>query len=251
MTRKPKTQQLLNLPITDVNKMTAAELRAAVQILASAANKRLARLGSSDIGQLSPAYLSAMKRSYTSVSGGKFGTQGKNRNQLLNEFKAVKTFMQLKTSSVTSWRNVRKRSYERAGIPIMDDATKEREFWKTYRKLTELSPNLSNTAYGSDQAQTDLRRVMYGKKYDNVLSDVNAWNTKNRPYVETENGDTISINDFKKFAQNNDVIVDDNGVMFKVDTSNPEDVLKIMELKVNVEYEREQYYGGDEEFFEL
>lgn len=251
MSKIPKTKQLLNLPITDVNKMTAAELRAAVQVLSSAANKRLARLGSTEIGQLSPAYTSAMKRSYTGVKGGKFGTSSKNRNQLLNEFKAVKGFLELKTSTVTSWQNVRKRSYERAGIPLVNDAQKEREFWSIYRKLTDLSSNLSSMAYGSEQAQTDLRRIMYGEKYKNILTDINTYNTKNLSYVQDENGNTIPINDFQKIAQNNDVIVTENGILHHINTSDPDDILKIMELKVDVEYEREQYSMGEDEFFEL
>lgn len=246
--RTPRVQQILNLPIVDVNKMTAAELRANVQILASAANKRLARLGATRIGQISPAYISAMKRSYTGAEGGKFGTAGKSRNQLLNEYKAIKSFMGMKTSSVTAWRSFRKKSYERAGVKISDDPEKEKLFWSTYRKIENLYPNVKSMAYGSTGIQTDLRKVINGQGYKDIINKVNSENLKNRDFVMDEDGYAMQTDDLPK---DRDFIVDDAGNMYDVNINNPEDVLKIMELKVGMEYEKQQYAESDDDFFEL
>lgn len=246
--KTPRVQQILNLPIVDVNRMTAAELRANVQILASAANKRLARLGATGIGQLSPAYISAMKRSYTGSAGGKFGTAGKSRNQLVNEYKAIKSFMEMKTSSVSAWRSFRKKSYERAGVKVSDDPAKEKLFWQTYRKIESLYPNSSSMMYGSSGIQSDLRKVIHGQNYKSILNDINTENLKNRDFVMDEDGFALQTVDL---ASDGDFIVDANGNIYDVDINDPEDVLKIMEEKVGMEYERQQYTESDAEFFEL
>lgn len=248
MAKIPRTQQILNLPIADINKMSAAELRANVQILASAANKRLARLASTEIGKISPAYISAMKRSYTGESGGKFGTAGKSRNQLLNEFKAIRSFMGMKTSSVTSWRKFREASYKRAGVKPTDDAEKEKAFWSTYRKIESLYPNSRSMAYGSTAIQTDLRKVMNGESAKSIINDVNRYNLANRDFVIDEDGNAIQTDEL---PDDGSYIVDNAGRIFDVNVNDPEDVLKIMELKVGKEYDEQQYDESDDEFFEL
>lgn len=250
MAKIPRVQQILDLSIETVNKMTAAELKQNVQILASAANKRLARLGSTEIGRIAPAYLSAAKRSYTGAAGGKFGTAGKSRNQLLNEFKAVKSFMQMKTSSVSAWKDVRKKSYERAGVPLMNDAGKEKEFWSTYRKIQELYPNLKNIYNGSPEAQRDLRQIMFGsEERQRIIDEINAHNARNFKHVFDENDNMISVEKLGDVAY--DYLIDDKGNLFEIDFNEPEDILKIMQMKVGMEYERNEYSAQDDEFFEL
>ena len=237
MAKIPRVQQILDLSIETVNKMTAGELKKNVQILASAANKRLARLGSTEIGRIAPAYLSAAKRSYTGAAGGKFGTAGKSRNQLLNEFKAAKSFLQMKTSSVSAWKNVRKKSYARAGLPLMDDAEKEIEFWRLYRKIEELFPEMkASKKYGSDETQTDLRRVMFGDAKAEIIADINERNLRDRETVSFD-GDDVNLKTLDKFK--GDYVVDDQGVLWKLDLNDPEDILRLMELKVRAEYETE------------
>ena len=126
-TRKQTAKLLLQIPSADIDKMTEKELRATVQILASAANKRLKRLGATETGRMSPAYQSAMQRSYTSAQGGKFGTEGKTRNQLRNEYKALKAFMETKTGSVQKWNAYKKKVYERMGGDFGNDVEKEKD----------------------------------------------------------------------------------------------------------------------------
>ena len=237
MAKIPRVQQILDLSIETVNKMTAAELKKNVQILASAANKRLARLGATEIGRIAPAYLSAAKRSYTGAAGGKFGTAGKSRNQLLNEYKAVKSFLQMKTSSVSAWKDVRKKSYERAGLPLIDDAEKEIMFWRLYRKIEELFPEMkASEKYGSDETQTDLRRVMFGDAKAEIIADINERNLRDRETVSFD-GEDVSVKSLDKLK--GDYVVDDQGVLWELDLNDPEDILRLMELKVRAEYETE------------
>lgn len=170
------TAELLALSPADVTRMTAKELRQVVSKLASSANKRLVRLGASEVGKLSPAYQKAIERDYTGSHGGKFGTRGKNLNQLRNEFKAARGFLQLKTSSIKGWKGYRQKIYDRIGGGFSSDV-KESEFWKNYRKLSELHPEIQFiSGYGSTEAQSDLRRLMVDEKItssDELLERMN------------------------------------------------------------------------------
>lgn len=248
-TRIPRVQQILDLSIETVNKMSAAELKKNVQILASAANKRLARLGSTEIGKIAPAYESAMKRSYTGTAGGKFGTAGKSRNQLLNEFVAIKSFMGLKTSSVKGWSALRKKTYEKAGVTPTDDPEREKALWRTFRKILELYPNMGSMAYGSDELKVDIIKMINGKTPTGILRSINAYNLKNRDFVIDEYGNAMQTKELRKSDRK--YVVDDAGRMFDVDINDPEDILKIMELKVDMEYAKQQHDESDDEFFEL
>lgn len=160
---------LLKLTPEDINKMTFNELRKSVSILASAANKRLKRLATSGVGQMSPAYIMAQKRTYTGIAGGKFGVAGKDINQLRNEYAAIRAFMSQKTSTVKGFKQVRKKLYKRIGgnfEQAPDPVAAERVFWATYRKLEELHPELASMRYGSDEVMRDLRREIETGAHD-------------------------------------------------------------------------------------
>lgn len=261
MAKIPRVRQILDLSIETVNKMTAAELKKNVQILASAANKRLARLGSTEIGKVAPAYLSAAKRSYTGAAGGKFGTAGKSRNQLLNEYIAIKSFMKMKTSSVKGWTKTLEKSFERANLEFDKftvDPDKEKMLYSTLRKILELHPEYvdKKSGYGSDSVKSDLRRVVYNNEYANTLiSQVNEYRiqeiAKQRQEENgTETDDTVK--ELKKMlkGRENEFVFDDTGTLIPVDVHDSEDVLRIISLKAEMEYEREQYHFA-ESFREL
>lgn len=238
-TRKQTTKQLLQIPSADIDKMTEKELRATVQMLASSANKRLKRLGATEIGRMSPAYQSAMRRSYTGAQGGKFGTKGKTRNQLRNEYKALKAFMETKTGSVQNWNAYKKKVYERMGGDFGNDVDKEKEFWKTYRKIEELHTEIRTMQYGSKEIQADLRRVVNEQNTRDIMLEINRNNVskgrKNRDeYIEslTDKG----------------YIINDNHRRVKIDVNDNDDVLYLMSMRVGAAYEHEQSTTGSDEF---
>lgn len=142
--------QLIDLDITDVQRMNRRELAAVVSTLASAANKRLTRLERSDVGELSPAYQQAQKR------GQRFSVAGKNVNQLRNEYKAVTQFLKGGTSTVSGWNKVRKETYSRIGGDFTS-AAQEKLFWKAYRKLASDEYGAVKS-YGSTETQRLLRQ---------------------------------------------------------------------------------------------
>ena len=173
---KQNVNQLLNIKPVDLNKMSFNELRKTVSIMASAANKRLKRLRQAGLSEMSPAYAYAEKRAYSGRAGGKFGVAGKNINQLRNEYAAIRGFMKQKSSSVSGYKKMRSETYKRIGgdfSDFEDPKATERDFWKTYRKLEEMHPELASMRYGSDELLTDLRRVTTRKKNNgDVLTEM-------------------------------------------------------------------------------
>lgn len=156
-------EQLIDLEITDVQRMNRRELASVVSTLASAANKRLARLERSDVGELSPAYQQAQKR------GQRFSVAGKSVNQLRNEYKAVTQFLKRRTSTASGWKKVRKETYSRIGGGFTS-AAQEKRFWKAYRKLASDEYGAVKS-YGSTETQRLLRQeiVQGGQRSMNDL----------------------------------------------------------------------------------
>lgn len=230
MARTPNTQNLLKLSPIDVNKMTEQELRQAVSVLASAANKRLKRLANKPMGTSSPAYQSAQKRAYIGSAGGKFGTAGKNRNQLLNEFKSAKNFLEAKTSSVTGWTKYRSDVAKKIGGSFSSEE-QEKEFWKNYRKLDELHPEMKQQAYGSTATQTDLRKVMQEKNATELLREINQDHVSKKRRNREAYIDKLSQGGY---------YLNENHRRVKIDLNDNEDVLQLMSMKLNLEYEKHQ-----------
>ena len=253
MKKVSKVEQIMNLDIKDVNKMTTKELKANVQILASAANKRLARLAAKPIGQLSLAYISAMKRSYETSKGGKFGTEGKTRNQLLNEFKATKRFLSMKTSTSRGWAAYRKKTYDGMNMKINEDPEAEKRFWSIYRKIAEIYPNLpkkDTEGFNSSTVQADLRNVMEND-YKTTLDKINERNLQDRETLIDESGNTYNAEDVRGDISDGKYLIDEAGVVHTINLDDDADVLKIMEQKVNIDYERYQTQQSGDEFYEL
>ena len=132
------TKQILNMGISDFNRMDRRELSKAVSTLASTANKRIASLRKS--GVASSAYNKAM-------SGGRFGAKGKNVQQLRGEFVRVRSFLTAETSTVKGAKGVMAntiRSLRDRGVQI--DADNYNKFFDAYERLKRIDPSVSNKA---------------------------------------------------------------------------------------------------------
>ncbi len=149
------TKDLLNLDPDAINRMSRKELAKVVSQMAATANKRLQRLSETDIGQLSPAYTRTQSRAYTTAKGGRFGTKGKTLNQLRNEYKAAKSFLESKTGSVKGWEATREKTYERIGGGFNGDVDLEKDFWIGYRRFESLHPEIIGS--GSTEVQRYMR----------------------------------------------------------------------------------------------
>ena len=251
MPKVPRVEQIMNKSMEQINRMTEKELRANVQILASAANKRLARLGSTGVGKISPAYISAEKRAYTGAYGGKFGTKGKTRNQLLNEYKAVTQFLGMKTSSAAGWSKYRKKTYARMGVKPFTDPEREKSFWQVYRRIAKTQA-FQSSGYGSGALQSDLHKVMSGQKTENLIEEINSYTLQNfsKSVKDGDTGENIPTGEIPGGGY---YVVDTDGTGWNIDPNDTEDLTKLMEIKVNVEYEKSRSKGttADGDFYEL
>lgn len=140
---KGKTvQNILDTPLFDLKKMTDSELRTVVGRLVSAGNKRLRRYESKK-GELPNA---GRQGTYEER---KFSTQGKDRTELMEEFKRAKNFFGAETSSLTGEKNVKTKSQqalnENFGISVSDEDYDI--YWKAFDRLKELHPEIDERNY--------------------------------------------------------------------------------------------------------
>ena len=149
-------RELLDIDITDVNKFNEKTLRAAVQTLSSAANKRVRRINAA--GVISPAVRAVEQH-------GNFTPKGKNRNQLLSEFVRAVNFLQSETSTVAGARkftdNIRKNLGLNKTATAEEIASENKGFWNTFTDLYNNAQNLwTHSRLGSPKIQqiiTDIR----------------------------------------------------------------------------------------------
>lgn len=157
---------LLNIDYDTINKMNREDLREVTNRLVSAGNKRLKRMETSGMGELSPA-VQNLKEKGTS----RFSTARKNLNELRNEFKKVSDFLKSATSSIrktitsAGFNKVRKATYRRIGVELGTwTKAEEKNFWKTYRKFEEEMGGESAMKYfGSTMQQQFLAKVYIEK----------------------------------------------------------------------------------------
>ena len=166
-------EDILNLTWDEIENLTEQEMKQLTSRLVSVANKRLKRLGKSEIGKTSPAYISAQKR------GGKFSVKGKNLNQVRSEFAEVSDFLGMKTSTTRGHNKYRKEVFDRIGISKKKITPyKEKKFWKTYRKLEERMGGAitSKGQRASDRIQKMLAEKMnekgWNKNMDSVIDEM-------------------------------------------------------------------------------
>lgn len=152
---KGKTiKDLIDLDIDTINRMTRSDLSKVVSRLVSASNKRIRRAKASGVDELSPAYIKDRKM---------FSVKGKNVGQLKNEYKKIKNFLTLetssqrKTSTSKGFRQVQKKVETRIGKFKSDN--QEKKFWKAYRKLEEKSGG--GTALKHLYGSTEVQQALY------------------------------------------------------------------------------------------
>ena len=173
-------KSILNESMENVVSLKDKDLRQLASRLVSASNKRLKYLRNDKTkwGKLSPVY---QKKN--------FSIKGKNRNQVLKEFKKMKNFLNAKTSTVRGFKQFREEVYGKIGfIP----KNKAKKFWRIYRKFAEANRGglyaINNEQKsGSLRMQKYLRFLYLTKKItneDELLKTME--NQLNRIYEEME-----------------------------------------------------------------
>ena len=144
---------IMNKDWNDLAKLNLADLKALTQRLVSASNKRLKRLGSSNVGDYSSALQGRKK------SGGRFSTKGKNINELRSEFRKAKAFLKSKTSTITGTRkfiNTMSKKITGSSLDKVGGFKSERtykRFWNLYHDLEQTQSGLIGIVGGSAEVQ--------------------------------------------------------------------------------------------------
>lgn len=177
-------KEIMNTDLTTLYNLPEKELRAVVQTLSSAANKRIVNIKAQPGGINAPAVKAAGARSFRTSAGGEFGTRGKSYNQLRNELKALHSFYQKKTSSVAGWKKLNKQVQERIGAELSGDSMAN--FWKLYREAEQGNKFVSG--WDSVGVQRSIaQKIGKGMSSDDILNAVQA--ELNSAYEDTENDD--------------------------------------------------------------
>lgn len=143
---KGKTvEELINLPLTDLEKLTESQLRTVVGRGVSAGNKRLRRF-QAKYGKIPYAGKGVERdQQYEQV---KFSALGKDRQELMQEFARIKSYMKAETSSITGFEKVKQKSRkelkDKYGISISKKDFDD--FWDIYEKIKELKPEVKERA---------------------------------------------------------------------------------------------------------
>jgi hypothetical protein len=124
-----KLDEMMNLTMREINKMTRRELAQVVSAMRSVARKRMERIEKQEV--YSPAY------SYLQRSGGIPSVKGLDLTALKNEYKRYKHFLSLKTSTVKGSKKYMKETEQ-----AFEDATGQKwsysELIPFYEMLDEL-----------------------------------------------------------------------------------------------------------------
>lgn len=182
------TRDILDMDYNEFNSMNERQLRKVVSQLNQVANKRIKRLQNTD------TYSYALASIESKTSNNKFQSTGKeNVNELRSKFINVRNFLNMKTSTVTGAKQEHKKIVERIGGDLPDNIM--REFWRTYKKLEEMSPNFTKV-YGSERMQQFIRNEIVSQgEYDQAQILENAMNEINRDYLESVEEDD-ELNEF-------------------------------------------------------
>lgn len=136
------------LSVSDILKMNARDFRGVstsnvkqiTSRLVSAMNKRIVRLGKSEIGRLSPTWKAFEKR-------GKYSVKGLTRETTIQVFNRLKESLP-KATSLSEFKKYRKELYEKLGIDFNGDLKTEKKFWELYNQFQEYDQSYANTKKG-------------------------------------------------------------------------------------------------------
>ena len=152
-----KLDTILNMDWEQLNSLSESEMKQITSRLVSASNKRIRRLEQTTMGTSSFAYQKVESR------GKKFSVRGKNLNQVKQEFKLAKQFLQYKTSTVSGWKKYRSKMEQRVSGETYGESQQWKDatwkkFWKVYRRFEETNGGTFKKG-DSDRIQQILHEI--------------------------------------------------------------------------------------------
>ena len=173
-----KVKEILNLSDVQINKMTRKELAQVTSILASAANKRIARIEKA--GVTSPAVSNVKSHE------GRFSVKGKNTNQLRGEFARARNFMNNVTSTVKGAKSSARQIEKNLGLGKTNKKTGKAvpsSLKKEHKRISQKRERLEKTLakrreQGKKPTANMIKREQALKQAEKSLADKVMQGTK-------------------------------------------------------------------------
>ena len=153
MTKKYKTrlEELSELDDITLQQYTTEDLMKKLKVLVKGANQRIKRLKENEIGRLAPSIRLSSKTKTSkvkNVTSFKHFTASnrklKTRNQIINEYLNVSSFLNQKTSTLKGMRNFYNRTMKNLGLENKKYSTRTmNRFWKLYNKYVDENLSVS------------------------------------------------------------------------------------------------------------
>lgn len=164
-------KQLKKLKRTDLEKMEKSEVRAIVQRIASAANKRLKRMTEAGVTTSAVTELEE--------SGGKITTKGKNKKELIDEFERAKEYINNPHSTLRVHKIIverTKKKLEKMTGKEIDDLRTEKII-DIVDKLEENNPEiLLKKEYRYEVMEQVKKEVEKGNiDFDSIYAEAKRW----------------------------------------------------------------------------
>ena len=190
--RGKTVEQITNMPLKELEKLTESQLRTVVGRLVSAGNKRMRRMenyamkGDNSSGV---QYLFIQNGQMGTYQQLKFSTVGKDKEALLQEFKRASSFMKSEKTSLKGIKKIRKKSLEglrQMGINIGNlSQTNYDRFWRAYDKLKELNPTIDEKKF--KYAIIDkMSQIVSGMKEIDIEDLINSMESQLREIYEEQ-----------------------------------------------------------------
>lgn len=176
MARKPtktidvnglSVNDILQLNVSSFRGVSTANVKQVTSRLVSAMNKRIARMGKSEIGRMSPTYQAFERR-------GKYSVKGLTRESTLQVFRNLQESFH-KATSLKEWKKERAEMLEKIDLSFLkDDIETERKFWKMYHEFESEDKRIQNIKGVSSQVLAIMKKKFM--KSDNPSKRSIKWN---------------------------------------------------------------------------
>lgn len=169
MARKNTAMELANtMTFTKFKKLSVKEQRRVTSVLVSAMNKRIKRLGKTEIGKLSPTYQNYLNRQKKGKGNDGYFSIKDVRNSvddLYNRFEKLSESLK-KATSLREWKALRNKTLSALNLEGITPED-EKAFWSMYRKFQESSTRYKRYKKEiSDKVLYYIARTFEGKGYD-------------------------------------------------------------------------------------
>lgn len=161
---------LINMPTSEFRGVSTANVKKVTSRLVSAMNKRIKRLGKSEIGQLSPTYQSYQKR-------GKYSVKGLTRESTIQVFKRLQDSLKKSGTTLRGWKKQREKFFEDFKKPISeggkfgididflkDSPETEKKFWELFHHFEDTDSRVANIKSFKYQVMNMIAKKFMGGK---------------------------------------------------------------------------------------